>query len=97
MFKPIIIEEALVNYIEGLDYEYQSRRELIVFMLTSNMNIETIAFQKYQKEMTDYYIKFNIAKEELEKKYIRPIINNKNVSWQLDYTTNTIKIEEILE
>lgn len=97
MFQSIIIDNELKNYIESLDYEYQSRKDLIVFMLANNMNINTESFQKYQNEMTEYFIKFNIAKQELEKKYIKPVIGDHVVNWSLDYATNTLSIEEIAD
>jgi hypothetical protein len=42
--KEIIIDPAITNSIEAIDYEIASRKTLIAFMLSSNMEINTESF-----------------------------------------------------
>lgn len=91
----IQIEEDVKNYVEKLDYEYNVRKNLVSFMISTDMNIETKAFEKYQNEMMDYYSKFNFAKQEIEDTYVKPVIGDNTVNWVLDYKTNLITIEKI--
>ena len=90
--KVIKIEEAVRDYVEGLDYEYSVRRDLVSFMLSNNMSTDTDAFKKYQTEMAEYNAKFKIAKNEIEKQYILPIIGDKKVRWVLNYDTAEVTI-----
>ena len=94
MNKTIKITEELSTYIQSLDYEYRTRKELIAFMLTTNMDISSDAFVKYNQEMIKYAIEFDKAKQKLEQEYIIPVIKNKNTQWSLDYFSNIITLED---
>lgn len=89
------IDTKIRDYIEGLDYELASRKELVAYMLENNMNVNTDSFKKYSAEMAEYSAKFKLAKKELEKQYVLPIIGDKKVSWKLDYASCELTITYI--
>jgi hypothetical protein len=43
----VVIDAEMTNLLEGLDYECISRKDLISFMLSNNMKIDTVAFKDY--------------------------------------------------
>ena len=90
--KTVVIDESIRDLIESYDYEYNSRKELISFMIANNMDITTESFKAYQKEMTHFLVKFNTAKEEISKKYVYPIIGDKEATWNLSYPTCELTI-----
>ena len=91
--KTIKIDEKIRDLVESYDYEYNSRKELIAFMLSNNMDINTDAFRKYQKEMQEFLVQFNTAKEEISRKYVENLLEGRNAKWTLDYATCDLTIE----
>ena len=91
--KVVNIAESIVNYIERLDYELNSRKNIVAFMLSSNMDITTESFKRYEDEMVEYQIKFDQAKQELEEKYVLPIIGDNKVNWSLNYRNQELTID----
>ena len=47
----IKIDEDISTKIEALQYEIDTRKDVIAFMIASDMNMETDAFKKYSKEL----------------------------------------------
>lgn len=87
----IEIPEAVVNFIQRLDVECQSYKNIISYILThDDMNITTERFKSYQQDYQNTLYAFEIAKQELEKKYI--FNNFINYTWNLNYKTNIITI-----
>lgn len=92
---PISPNEA--NYIEGLDYEQSARRDIISFMLEKNMNVNTDAFKQYQKEQSVFHAEFQMAKQEIEQRYIPEEWKGHQVNWSLDYHTCIMSIEKLCD
>lgn len=87
------IDESIRDLVEAYDYEYNSRKELIAFMISNNMDINTDAFNKYQKEMQEFLVLFNTAKEEISKRYVNDLLNGRNAKWTLDYSSCELTVE----
>lgn len=90
-----MVDPELSDLIESYDYEYSSRKDIIAYMIGNNMDTATDAFNKYQKEMIEYSVKFNEAKSRLEDEYIYKDLecNLKPLNWILDYRTKTLNID----
>lgn len=86
----IIIDDAVIDEIEMLGYEYESRKSVVAEMLSSNMNTNTDSFKKYEREMLEFKIQFEQAKKEIEKIYVNPVENGSH--WNLDYESKTLTI-----
>lgn len=83
--------QELINLIESLHYEVNSRKDLIAFMLNSNMRTDTTAYERYNKEYMEFYIQYNEAKNKLEQMYVRTAVENPK-DWNLDFETGEITI-----
>lgn len=87
-----IENQELVNLIESLHYEVNSRKDLIAYMLNSDMRTDTAAYEKYNKEYREFYVQYNEAKNKLEETYVRTAVENP-MNWNLDFETGKITIE----
>ena len=93
----INIDENICNMIEALNYEVDSRKDVISFMLYRDMDMNTSSAKTYMKEYREYFTQYQTLKSELEKKYVLPILkDNEKSTWNLDFETRelTIKISE---
>lgn len=84
--------QELINLIEALHYEVNSRKDLIAFMLNSDMRTDTAAYERYNKEYMEFYIQYNKAKNKLEEMYVRTAVKNP-INWNLDFETGEVTIE----
>lgn len=89
-----IENEELINFIESLHYEVNSRKELIAFMLNSNMRTDTAAYEKYNKEYKEFYVQYTEAKNKLEEMYVRTAVKNP-INWNLNFETSEVTIEYV--
>lgn len=88
----ISIDENLSNKLEALQYEIDTRKEIIAFMLASDMNMETAAFKKYSKELTEFKVEYEEAKKIIEDDYVIPAMEGKKCSWSLDFSTSEVTV-----
>lgn len=80
----IMVSEEDRNMVQRADVEMSSRRDIIAFMITTNMDISTSRFNDYQKDYSDKYYAFESAKQHIQDKYL----NGLNAGdWTLDYNT----------
>lgn len=90
------VSEELINLVEAYQYEVNSRKDLISYMITNNMDINTDAFKQYQTELVEFTKKLDLAKSELDKNIIQPFLTENNItslaSWNLDFTTKELTI-----
>lgn len=87
----IIIPEEEKNKLQLLATEVESRQSLIAFMINNDM-INSMNFQLYQNEYKQFYFQYAQAKTIFQKKYVDPILIEKNIilekaSWNLDFNT----------
>lgn len=81
----IIIDEELCTKIEMLQYEVNSRKEIITMYLNMG-TAKTDSFEEYQKEYTTCYTEYNKAKQEMLNIYKVPAKTN----WNLDFATREL-------
>ena len=86
------VSSDVCELIEALQYEVESRKEIISFMLSSGMDIHSDSFKKYEKQYIDFFIQYNEAKNRLEADFVRPFANEFE-TWNLDFTTQIITIK----
>lgn len=91
----IEIDEELSNYIESLQYETDSRKDIIIYMITNNMDLNTEVGKQYQKEYSNFYNELAVAKDNLSQMYIRsnPKFADKDVTWNLDFHSHTLYVK----
>lgn len=89
----VVIPEKMSDYIEGLMYEVNARKNLVAFCIERGMDLEGEVFQRYHKEYVDFTAEYEMAKKEMADTYVVPEYPNCN--WQLDFATHTLTIEVI--
>ena len=89
-----ITDEELVNKLEALNYEVNSRRDIIAFMLSGDY-LRTEAFAQYQQEYQNFYVQYDLLKKMLEDTYVKPLLkDDQTVSWNLDFASGELEIYE---
>lgn len=86
-----IENQELINLIESLHYEVNSRKDLIAFMLNSDMRTDTAAYERYNKEYMEFYIQYSEAKNKLEEMYVRTAVENPR-DWNLNFESGELTI-----
>lgn len=87
----IEVSQELCDKIEALQYEVESRKDLIAFILSNDMKTNSIQFEKYNKEYLEFFKKYNLAKQELVNKYFP---NIQYSHWNLDFSSRIVTVEE---
>lgn len=88
MKNKIIISAEFRDFLEGLQYEKNSRLNLLNFMIMQNMKKDSM-FEKIQTEYTEFYIQFELAKKKLEQIYLEPS-GFKIKGWKLDFKSREV-------
>ena len=86
----IIVEKELVEKIEALQYEVESRKDVISQILTNGFKVSGDTFNKYQEEYRNYFIQYNRAKQEMLDIYKIA----KGAAWSLSFATCELTVEE---
>lgn len=84
----IKIEESLLNYLEALMYECGRTQEIVAYMLSNNYDISSKAFQQWDKDSQDAYIKYAHAKDKVTNEVIPsllPAAKGKAFTWSTDF------------
>ena len=89
----INVPEELSSYIESLHYEVNSRSSLLTFAMGKGMG-DTDAFKQYHDEYREFFMKYEVAKQELYDRFIRKDWDGQKVNCKLDFPTHTIYITE---
>ena len=90
----INIPFEIKNLIQKFDIDASTREDIIKYILSNNISIPKEQLNFYQQEYNKYLYEFNIAKQELEKQYVLPVIKKTDkYTWRLNYTTSILTIE----
>jgi hypothetical protein len=89
----VIVDEKLSSYIESLQYEVNARKELLLAMMQPSIKsqVDKTDFEAYHKEYVECMAKYDAAKHELEKTYIKPQFPDM-VSWGLDFESRELTV-----
>ena len=90
----IHVTAELRDYIESLWYEVNARKDMIAYAFVKDLQ-ETESYKQYHKEYLEYYAKYELAKQEIENIYIKPLYGNVSVAWNLDFATATLTIRRV--
>lgn len=86
----ITISKEVVEKIEALQYEVESRKDVISQILANGFKITGESFAKYQDEYRKYFIQYNKAKQEMLDTYQIP----KDTAWNLSFSTCELTVGE---
>ena len=92
--KKIEIPDELRDKIQKADIKRSATRDLILHIMANEIDIPEERMEMLKEKYTMEFYDFEHAKSDLEKNYIEPLYPNKNVNWNLDYSTNIVTILE---
>ena len=92
MKKIVPMPEDFCNYVEGLMYETNARRDVIAFMLNSVI-LNKERFDEYHKEYLEFYAKYELVKSEIQKTYVDEVYGNQAIKWNLNFQTQELEID----
>ncbi len=93
MVVEIEIPESVVTFIMRLNTDYKGYQEIIKYILTHpKLTISEKQFNDYQKQYLNAAYAFELAKQEIEKKYIDDLYPDK-ISWTLNYKNNILEVK----
>ena len=89
----IPIPEELVNVVLEYHIESESRKNIILTLLRDQrINLDNERFQKYQEEYEGKNFVFEALKKSITECYVKPIVQNEDASWILNYSDNILYI-----
>lgn len=83
----IRIGEDVRDHIQALQYEVESRKDLLAHMIQTGTDTSSEAFKRYEKEYQEFFVQYNIAKETMQNTALAPQVKGKLISWNLDFAT----------
>lgn len=90
MSKIIIVDELDRDMVQRTDVECSARMNLISYLIKNDIGLENARFQEYQNDYTESFRAFEMAKKDLETKYLS---GKTYSSWSLDYATCELRYE----
>ena len=93
MSKIIIEDRKIIEELEALQYEVQSRQALLSYMINTNIH-HNESFDRYEKEYFEKFKAYEYKKSELENKYIKPMAAEEVRAWNLIFNSGEVYINE---
>ena len=96
--KTVEVSQDLVNYIERLDYEATSYKDVILTLLdahkgdTDGSAIDNPVFKSYQEKFSKIKAEYDLAKNQITQEYIPDCLKEHQVDWSLEYSTCLLTI-----
>lgn len=88
-------DSVMVELLESLSLEVFSRKDVISFILSSDVLVpDSKSFKQYHDEYQKFYKQYDVAKQEFQKLYVDVIPNA--VDWNLDFNDSllTVTVDE---
>ena len=90
----IEIPEELNTYIELLHYEVNALQDLLTRMATAQEEVPESLCNYWTRQYIDKYTEYNIAKQNLEKDYVMPTLEEgEKVTWNLNFDSHEVVIQ----
>lgn len=100
----IDITQEMINYLQRLNFEVQTREEIITKLLEIHKDdsddslFTSKPFLKYSEELSRVKAEYELAKLEVEKLYIPKVLYGKHqYNWNIDFSTNEMTVDVICE
>lgn len=100
----INLTQETINYLQRLNYEVQTREEIITKLLEMHKddNDDSLfvskPFLKYSEELSRVKAEYELAKIEVEKLYVPKVLYGQHqYSWNIDFVTNEMTIDVLCE
>ena len=100
----LVVTQEMVNYLQRLSFEVQTREEIITKLLETHKDdidgslFTSKPFLKYSEELSRIKAEFELAKSEVENIYIPEVLRGKHkYNWNVDFMTNELTIDVLCE
>lgn len=95
----IDVNHELVDYIQRLHFEVEQRKDIIQRLIEAHANdtdatvLTSSAFKAYSAELSDFVAEYELAKQELENKFVPQFLKEHQIRWNLDFANNQLSID----
>lgn len=86
--KVIKVDAEDSAYLEAISFDLGAHRSLVEFMINGGADVKSEGFARYHDKYRELYMTFELAKKELEVKYLGDW--REKCDWNLDYATQEI-------
>lgn len=100
----INIAQETINYLQRLNFEVQTREEIIAKLLETHKDdaddslFTSKPFLKYSEELSRVKAEYELVKLEVEKLYIPSELYGKHqYNWNIDFSTNIMTIDVLCD
>ena len=100
----ISITQETVNYLQRLNYEVQTREEIITKLIEMHKDDEDDSlfvskpFLKYSQELSRVKAEYELAKLEVERLCVpKTLYGEHQYNWDIDFLTNEMTIDVVCE
>ena len=83
----VTIPEDIRDTIQALQFEVESRKDLLAHMISTGIDLTSDTFKSYEKEYQEYFVKYNLAKEDMQNNCLKPAVDGKLINWNLDFAS----------
>lgn len=94
--KIVTVPQETVNHIQALQYECESRKDLLSFMLDKGAAPTGEGFKAYHDEYKDLHTQYEKAKEEMQKTVLEPAVPGTLLKWNLDFDIGEATCEYVV-
>lgn len=89
----ITVPEEIRDMAQKANVERDSHRDILTYIMSHpDINISEERFARYQQEYDEKYFAFEKIKTKIEKEYVVPAGQGKQLNWSLDYSTCIVTI-----
>lgn len=94
----IEVNQELVNYIQRLHFEKETRQEVIRTLIENHQNdidasvLESSAFKTYSEQLSATTMEYELAKQEMSNQFVPECLANHQYEWNLDFGANELRI-----
>ena len=81
------------EYLEAISFDLGAHRSLIDYMVSGDSDLNSPGFARYHEKYKELYASFELAKIELEKKYLGDLRGK--CDWNLDFATHEITVKRV--
>ena len=96
MIEYFSIPTEVCSMLEALNYEVESRKQLIAHMIDCGVSLESDSAKKYMQEYEEFSYSYSAAKDIFESMYVVPAVQKRSgklpLSWKVHFTDCTCEV-----
>ena len=88
----IKLDKEFCTLLEGYHFKNIRAQQIVAFMLSSNYDITSEAFRRYEEKQEEYVIKEEKMKDYISKNIIPPEIDAVGSRWEVDFDAQEVVV-----